>query len=244
MTGRWLPRAHPRAEARLRLFLFPYAGGSASLFRNWSGAFPSTVDVLPVQLPGREERIGETAFSQMEALADTVADALFPLVDRPAALFGWSMGAALAYEVARRWERLGRIPDILIPAAHPAPHLPLRASPLHHLPSDLFWQELARMGGLPEEVLTSRDLRDCLEPTLRADLTAVETRPPAEQHVLSCRITAVVAEGDRSVALEDMLAWAEATRGTTRLGVVKGDHFAVRDDRSSVIAAILEALNT
>lgn len=242
MIGRWLPRVHPRATARMRLFLFPFAGGCATLFRDWRGAFPPTIDVLPVQLPGREERIGEPAFSRIEALADSVADVLKPLTDRPTVLFGWSMGAALAHAVALRWEAMGRPPALLIPAAYPAPHLPLRSAPLHHLEGDQFWQEVAKMGGLPQEALASQDLRDCMEPTLRADFAVVETRPCSDLSALSCPIVAIAADGDPTVAREDVLAWSEATRGPTKFATVPGGHFAIRDDRSSVISRVHAAL--
>ncbi len=238
MIERWLPRVRPRPAADLRLFLFPYAGGGATLFRNWSDAFPTTVEVLPVQLPGREERIREPAFSRMDALADAVAQTLWPLTDCPTVLFGWSMGAALAYGVARRWEIMGRRPALLIPAAHRAPHLPLRTSPIHHLPSDLFWKELAGMGGLPEEALNCQDLRDFMEPTLRADFAAVETRPLVQPRTLSCPIAAVAAEDDRTVAWRDVEAWTETTHGTTEFAMIPGGHFAVRDDRSTVISQV------
>jgi len=242
LTNRWIPRAHPRETARLRLFLFPYAGGSASLFRGWAGAFPSAVDVLPVQLPGREERLGEPAFSRMDDLAEAAASALWPLADRPAVLFGWSMGAALAEAVARRWETAGRPPVLLIPAAHPAPHLPRLSPTLHALPSDAFWQAVAHIGGLPEEVLSCRELRDIMEPTLRADFAVIETRLPSPSR-LSCPIAAIAAEKDGTVTRESVVAWTAATTGVTSVTTVQGDHFAIRHNASAVISAVQAAVN-
>jgi medium-chain acyl-[acyl-carrier-protein] hydrolase len=243
LSNRWIPRVHPRETARLRLFLFPYAGGSASLFRGWAGAFSPAVDVLPVQLPGREERLGEAAFSRLGDLAEAAANALWPLADRPTVLFGWSMGASLAEAVARRWEHAGRPPVLLIPAAHPAPHLPRLSPPLHALPSDAFWQAVAHIGGLPEEVLSCRELRDIMEPTLRADFAVIETRPPSPPRALSCPIAAIAAEKDGTVAHRSVMAWAEATTGVSSVTTIHGDHFAIRYNASAVISAVQAAVN-
>ncbi|MDR3439529.1 alpha/beta fold hydrolase [Telmatospirillum sp.] len=243
MSNRWTPRLHPQPTARLRLFLFPYAGGSASLYRSWTGAFPPAVDVVPVQLPGREERLGEPAFSRLEELADAAAEALLPLADRPVVLFGWSMGALIAAAVARRWEIAGRPVALLIPAAHPAPHLPRLSPPLHALPSEAFWQAVARIGGVPDEALANLELRDIMEPTLRADFAVIETRPPTQPRALSCPIATITADRDRAVTNDGVLAWAEATKGTTSVTTVRGDHFVIRSDAVAVITAVRDLVS-
>ena len=55
----WLRYWRPRPTTRLRLFCFPYAGGGASVFRNWLPYAAGEVEICPVQLPGREERLVE-----------------------------------------------------------------------------------------------------------------------------------------------------------------------------------------
>ncbi len=239
----WLPGFRPRADVRLRLFLFPYAGGGAGLYHGWKDAFPGHIDVLPVQLPGRENRLAEPAFRHLDLLADAAAEALLPLADRPAVLFGWSMGAGIAHAVARRWERAGRPPALVIAAAHPAPHLPRAGPPIHALPSDAFWREVARLGGLSEEAMASEDLRRFSEPTLRADFAVVETRPLIPPGSLSCPIAAIAAEDDRTVPREHVRAWSEATRGRAAFAGIAGGHFVVRDDPAVVTAAVLAAVD-
>jgi medium-chain acyl-[acyl-carrier-protein] hydrolase len=242
MIERWLSGVRPRAEARVRLFLFPYAGGGASLFHGWAGALPSAVDVLAVQLPGREERLGEPAFTRMAALADAVAEILWPLGDRPVVLFGWSMGAALAHAVALRWESLGRRPALLIPAAQAAPHLAVRRPSLHRLASPAFWREVAKLGGVADEMLACRELCEVIEPMLRADFAAIETMARNRPRTLECPITAIAAKGDRLVSREEVLAWTRASRGPSTVMTIDGGHFAVRDDAGSVVSAIAGAL--
>src|SRR5581483_5831846 len=101
-TDRWFPFARPRPRAEVRLFCFPYAGGGASIFRDWSGRLPGHVEVCPVQLPGRETRFRESAFTHVSPLVTTLAESLRPKLDRPFAFFGHSLGALVAFELSRR----------------------------------------------------------------------------------------------------------------------------------------------
>src|SRR5690348_14255637 len=107
MTGstaieRWLAYVRPRPDADLRLFCFPYAGGGALVFRDWADALPGSVEVCPVQMPGREARFREPAFTRLPLLIEAMAEALRPHLDRPFAFFGHSLGALVAFELSRR----------------------------------------------------------------------------------------------------------------------------------------------
>src|SRR5262245_50602132 len=101
MTGsRWLSSYDVRPSARLRLFCFPFAGGSASSYRGWSACLPRDVEVCPIQPPGREARFSEPAFRRIPELVRALADALSPLLDRPFVFYGHSVGAIVAFELA------------------------------------------------------------------------------------------------------------------------------------------------
>src|ERR1700720_4333094 len=97
----WITCPRPHPQAALRLFCLPFAGGGASVYRSWGSQLPSSIEVCPVQLPGREERYGEPVFTSLIGLARAVAREMTPFLDRPFAVFGHSMGALLAFEVAR-----------------------------------------------------------------------------------------------------------------------------------------------
>src|SRR5262245_23080077 len=101
----WFPYVKRNPTALIRLFCFPYAGGSALVFRNWTNFFDSRVEVYPVQLPGRGQRIRETSFNSMETLVDALLDAIFGYLDRPFIFFGHSMGATIGFELAHRLSR-------------------------------------------------------------------------------------------------------------------------------------------
>src|SRR5262245_63225231 len=105
VTERWLAYVSPRPAASVRLFCFPYAGGGASVFRGWADCLPGAVEVCPVQMPGRETRFREPAFTRLPPLVEALAASLRPHLDRPFAFFGHSLGALVAFELARRLRR-------------------------------------------------------------------------------------------------------------------------------------------
>src|SRR4051812_30171971 len=97
----WIVRAKEHPKSSLRLFCFPYAGGAANVFHNWSSLLPSSIDVCAVQPPGRGNRLLEEPYTGLRELVGAAANALLPHMDRPFALFGHSMGALVAFELAR-----------------------------------------------------------------------------------------------------------------------------------------------
>src|SRR5947209_14514516 len=150
----WFQVAHPRPAARRRLFCLAHAGGGAALFRGWGERLPGSVEVVAVQPPGREGRFREPPFTDWRPLVAELADAIRPLLDKPFALFGHSLGALLAYELARRLRDLGgKQPDHLFAAALAAPHLPNRREPTHTYADADFRESLRRRGGTPPAVL-------------------------------------------------------------------------------------------
>ena len=130
----WLrPLTSPRTPD-LTVICLPHAGGASSYFRRWIPVTPERVELLGVQYPGREDRISEPVPGTVAALAGEVAAAVASeLRERPRpqwALFGHSLGAAIAFEVTRLLENQDLQPDRLIVSARHAPHI-RRASTLH-----------------------------------------------------------------------------------------------------------------
>ena len=104
-VGSWIANRKSSSHARLRLFCFPYAGGSALIFRSWSNVLPADVEVCPVQLPGRGTRLMERPFTDLSSLIQVLAQALSSLLDKPFAIFGHSLGALVGFELARQFRR-------------------------------------------------------------------------------------------------------------------------------------------
>src|SRR3954454_11305125 len=133
----WVQRPLPRPGARLRLLLIPHAGGGASAFRGWAEALPPEVEVCPVQLPGRENRMREPAFDRLPPLVEALAGALERWRDLPYAVLGHSNGALIGFELARHARRTGAPgPVHLFASGRRAPHVPSRQRDVYRLPQD------------------------------------------------------------------------------------------------------------
>ncbi len=222
----WFPYRVPRPEARLRLFCFPCAGQGASAFRGWQAALPTSIDVWAAQLPGRETRFAEPPFQRLDPLVKALTPRLLPHLDRPFALFGHSMGALVAFEVARRLRREhGLSPTRLTVSACAAPHLPRAVPPAHNLPDAEFRRALRRYGGTPEAVLADEELMRLLSPLVRADLAVCETYDCAAEAPLEVPISVYGGLDDDTVWWDDLQAWREQTCGPFAIRLLPGGHF-------------------
>ena len=172
----WLLNPAPKPGARLRLYCFPYAGAGASALHAWAKTLPREIEPLLVQLPGRESRLREAPFENMPALLDALAGALLPALRAPYALFGYSLGALVAFEFARRLQQQSApAPLRLLAAARRAPHLPNPDPPISQLPAEDFAAAVQRRyNGIPQVIWENPELLGLFLPTLRADIALGE----------------------------------------------------------------------
>lgn len=239
----WITCPSPHPAAQVRLFCLPFAGGGASIFRTWGRALPSTVEVCPVQLPGRENRLREPPYTDIQALAERLASQIQPYAQKPFALFGHSMGALLAFELTRTLRRQGGpMPLTLFLSAHRAAHLPLRRQPLHGLPDPEFIQGVRRLGGTPAGVFEHKELLEVTLPALRADFALCDRYGFVPEAPLNCPLILYAGRQDTEVLPQEVEAWGEHTTQTARLRIFPGDHFFLRSDRDLLLRAIASAL--
>lgn len=239
----WISNYKPKAQAFFRLFCFPYAGGGASIFRNWGEILPDFVEVCPIQLPGRETRIRERPFEQMTALVSALSLALQPYLDKPFAFWGHSMGALIGFELARQLRRERKQgPFHLFVSGRKSPQLSDSATPVHLLPEKEFIRELRKLKGTPEAVLQHAELMQLMLPILRADFTLVETYTYLADEPLECAISAFGGLQDDNVNHTQLEAWHEQTQCGFSLRMFPGDHFYIYENHLWLLLAIEQEL--
>jgi medium-chain acyl-[acyl-carrier-protein] hydrolase len=237
----WVQISRPRPAARLRLICLPPAGGGASRYRDWPAHFPDDVEIVSVQLPARENRFHEPPIESMEQLVGPLLEGLASQLTAPFALFGHSMGALIAFELARRMRRSGVAPEHLFAAGCRAPHLPSR-SVWHTLPDQEFLAAIAELGGIPPELLAQPQFLDAMLPTLRSDCVLAETYTFHPQATLSCPVSAFGGTQDKEAPSEDVRAWSGHTTGPCRFHLLPGDHFFVNSARSDLLRLVISEL--
>ncbi|MEO7019921.1 MAG: alpha/beta fold hydrolase [Ktedonobacteraceae bacterium] len=238
----WVVRYRQNAQAHLRLFCFSYAGGGASVFRSWADALPPEIEVCCIQLPGHEYRLTETASTRLAPLIQTLADAIYPYLDRPFAFYGHSMGALVSFELARQLRRThDRHPVRLCLAAYRAPQLPNPNIKIYSLPSEVF-KVILRADGIPERILQSEELMQAMLPTLRADFELCETYTYTEESPLECPLSIFGGQDDVRISAADLEAWRLHSSATSRLLLLPGSHFFLHSAQDLLLAAISQDL--
>ena len=237
MKNRWLVCPQPNLSASARLFIFPYAGGAPSSFNKWAADFPNEIEISIVHYPGRGSRFNEPPIKELFVLAEEIANAIQSDLDKPFFFFGHSLGAVLAFEVARR---ITSQPQVLFVSAYGAPHIPNPNHPIHDLSDVEFIKSLQDLNGLPAEVVSNTELMDLLLPVLRADFEAIENYQYAHsEQRLRCPIIAFGGADDSHVDRTRLDAWAYHTNNDFRSKIFSGDHFFINTARRSVIDSIV-----
>lgn len=242
-TSRWLVTIKSNPQARLRLFLFPYAGGGAHAYRDWGGALPLFIEAFALQYPGRGERILDPAFTKLSPLVDQITQALLPYLDKPYAFFGHSMGALVSFEVARKLRREhGLAPSYLFVSSCNSPQNRSKESRYSLLPENELIEKLTRFEGAPREVLEHKELMSLMLPTIRADFAVCEDYVYVTDSLLPCPITALGGLEDHETSRIRMEKWRDETVNSFGLRMFEGGHFFINSAQKPLLQFVTRQL--
>ncbi|WP_030793064.1 thioesterase II family protein [Streptomyces sp. NRRL S-920] len=238
----WLIRFRSAPQARTRLVCLPHAGGSASFYFPMTRTVAPDTDVLAVQYPGRQDRRSEPCLTDLGQLADEVASALEPWLDLPTVLFGHSMGATLAFEVARRLERNPEFtPRRIIASGRRAPSTH-RDESVHKRDDDGIIAEMRLLSGTDPRILADEEFLRMAMPAIRGDYTAIETYRVEPGAKVRAPITVLTGDTDVRTSAEEAAAWRQHTTGDFELHTFAGGHFFLADHLERVGGIVSDSL--
>lgn len=226
----------------VQLFCLPYSGASASVYARWQRELPSAIKVCPVELPGRGTRFGERLASDLAALARQLAREILPRTGEPYALFGHSLGALLALEMAYALRDFGApAPCLLVASGTEAPSARDDADWAAPLADAQLIEHLQRLGGTTQQVLDSEELLALILPVLRADFLLCGRYQPAARTPLACPLQVFAGRQD-SAGLATLQAWQRESHGDFALRWFDGGHFFISSSQAQVLAALADGV--
>lgn len=239
--------AEPEIEvAPVPVVCFPFAGGGASFFRAWTALPSPGVRVVAVQLPGREEIFGQPLHAQVVKAVPDLIDRLRACVagEPGFALFGHSLGAVLAYEVACELQASGDpAPQHLFVSGSPGPWSVARTDRASDLADEDFLVRVSQLAGFHHEALDDPDLREVLLPRLRADVAMHEDYVALHNDPLDIPVTSLRGSEDRLVSAGQAREWESVTNAGFGYREVPGGHMYLVDNPTAVLQSIAEVLH-
>jgi medium-chain acyl-[acyl-carrier-protein] hydrolase len=245
MIGRsTLLRFPATGTAGRRLICLPYAGGTAATYRTWPQWLPADVEVLTARLPGREPPYRDRPLESVAEIVDSLLPVVAEIGDLPFAIFGHSMGAAVAFELAVALEEMdgAASPAVLFVSSRRPPDEPSVLPPVHHLPDAEFVSAVReRYNAIPDVVAAEPDLLALLLPVLRADIRAFETYQPLTERAVRCPVHVYGGSDDVLPRPEQLAGWQRVSECDVRVRVFPGGHFYLTSNQEELTADIASA---
>ncbi|BBC27204.1 thioesterase II family protein [Pseudanabaena sp. ABRG5-3] len=239
----WILQPKLSHSTSLNLICFPPGGCGASIFNSWSKYLPSGLAISAVQLPGRETRFKEVAFSNMALLISELLISLLPYVKNvPFAVFGHSVGALIAFEFVRQLHQNHLpSPEYLIVSGRRAPHIPL--DKILHLQADsALIEELRLIGGTSDLILDDPELMSLFLPIVRADFTINETYQVFNEFSVNCPILAMGGYDDPLVNQDFLEQWRQYTTGEFEAVMLSGGHMTFKENPQPLLDVVVRKL--
>lgn len=222
-----------------RIFLFPYAGGGISSFKNWQNNFENT-ELICAQYPGRERKISEDPLNNLEKLISNLYDYITPLINdnTPYYFFGHSFGTKVVYELVLKIQNNNlKMPSGIILSAGKAPCYKEK-NPIYNLDNIKFLQQLKRFSSIPEELISNMDIMKLFIPMIKADFEMDEKYFKEDIIHINCPVMAFMGSEDKEMQLEELLKWKYYTSKSFNYKIINGGHMFINTNTDKVVKEI------
>ncbi len=226
----------------MKLFCFPYAGGSSAIFSRWNPFIDSRIEIKPIELAGRGKRINEAYYNSFNEVIDDVLSIIINEIDDNVdyAFFGHSMGAKISYELTQKILRKGLPgPKHIFFSGRGAPYvLDEDEKQYHNLPDDEFKKEIINLGGTPKEFFEHPELLEVFLPLLKSDFKLAE-RDEIDKEIipLPCDITLFLGKEEEITPLQ-VTGWKNYTSGNCSINYYNGGHFFINEKVEEIVGEI------
>jgi medium-chain acyl-[acyl-carrier-protein] hydrolase len=224
---------------KIRLFIFPFAGGRASVFKNWGNYLSREIEICCLQLPGREERYREEPYVHINDCLQELSENYQKFIELPYVFFGHSLGSLFCYEVSRYFKSMN-VPlplHVFLSGARPPGKVTIEKS-VSRLNDDELVNELKKYNGIPDNILNEKDYIKLFLPVIRADLSIMESYDYKNNYRFSMPITVFGGESDLAVEYKELKRWNNFTQAYCRIFILPGDHFFIFSEKMSVLSEI------
>ncbi|MGR5066594.1 thioesterase II family protein [Photobacterium sp. DNB22_13_2] len=233
--SKWWIR-HNSENATLRVFLFPYAGGSAAIYNQWLENIPSHVEIIQLQLPGRANRFNEPLISSMPELINELGKEIAPLTDLPYIIFGHSMGGRICHNLINFLDANNHpLPIHFIASGCKAPHQERHKSGTHLLPKKEFIDEIKRLNATPDEILNNIDFFNIYIDILRADFEVADYQSDIPKNKKKIPFTLFLGLFDDEVDISDIDEWKLHFNKEFSVKLFNGGHFFINTEFDNII---------
>ncbi|MEO8114923.1 MAG: alpha/beta fold hydrolase [Phenylobacterium sp.] len=239
--NRWTITPQPRQGAALQLLCFHHAGGGAYSYRPWPQRLRPEVELIAVQLPGRENRHAEPLLHHAEAVLDGLIGALQGALGRRYAMFGHSLGAMLAYSLACRVRRTGELAapvHLFLSAARPPKLAAVDEAPFEPPAEQDAIRQLRRLGGTPEAVFEDPGLLRAFLPALLADYEILSRLRRRDEPPLDIPLTLFKGDDDRTIRARHLEEWRRLSSAPSQAHSLPGGHFYPPASQASLLDTI------
>ncbi|OJX14241.1 MAG: hypothetical protein BGO77_02145 [Caedibacter sp. 37-49] len=235
----WYLEYKKNPKAAIRLFCFHHSGGGASAYYPWVESLSPYIEMISIQLPGREDRFTEPLMSSLKDIIDALTEGFYLYTEKPFFVFGHSLGGFIAFELVKSiYQRYSLYPQHIIISATKAPHMPFRMKTLSSLENKTLKEELKIYNGIDEGILNNDELLDLFLPIIRNDFSISERYHSADVASLPCDILHLSGDLDVSVNEEEIQAWKAYTTGKFEHISFLGGHFFLKDHQKDIIKLI------
>lgn len=227
-VSKWIYKRNNNSNCKCRLFCLPYAGAGASIYAKWAEYVDDDIEVIPIQLPGRENRRNESLCNDAEIVVSHIADAMADLLDKPFAMFGYSMGGILAYELTLKiYEKYKKRPEKLFMSASSVfrDKKPVEVS---QMDEEQLVHYMKKSDGMPETILKDDRYRKEYFPVIKNDYSLIE-RYKFNYNKVPCDIVAFASKEDKEVGYQNVRLLRFFTKKFNMYHML-GNHFFIRNN--------------